>query len=61
MRPGGVSPAAGYWGGGRQVPFVFAVNQIGALNAELRIVSGSCSGTTDLDDFEINRIRVEFN
>lgn len=61
MRPGGVSPAAGYWGGGRQVPFVFAVNQIGARNAELRIVSGSCSGTTDLDDFEINRIRVEFN
>jgi hypothetical protein len=59
--PGGVSPAEGYWGGGRQVPFVFAVEQIGTLNAELRITSGACNGTTDLDDFEINRIRVEFS
>jgi len=59
--PGGVSPAAGYWAGGRQVPFVFAVAQVGNRAAELRITSGSCNGTSDFDDFEINRIRVEFN
>lgn len=58
--PGGVSPSAGYWAGGRQVPFEFDVAQIGRLNAELKITSGPCRGTTDLDDFEINRIRVEF-
>jgi len=57
---GGVSPAEGYWAGGRQVPFVFSVAQIGVLNAELRITSGNCNDTTDFDDFEINRIRVEF-
>jgi len=61
MVPGGVSPAEGYWGGGRQVPFEFTVAEVGALNAEVRIVSGGCNGTTDLDDFEINRIRVEFS
>ena len=61
MLPGGVSPAAGYWGGGRQVPFVFSVRDIGMLNAEVRVVAGACNGTTDLDDFEINRIRVEFS
>jgi hypothetical protein len=59
--PGGLSPAAGYWGGGRQVPFEFAVAQVGTLSAELRITAGACNGTTDLDDFETNRIRVEFN
>lgn len=59
--PGGVSPAGGFWGGGRQVPFVFEVARIGRLNARLELSAGSCSGTTDIDDFEINRIRVEFN
>jgi hypothetical protein len=58
---GGVSPAEGYWAGGRQVPFVFDVAKVGTLNAELIVTSGKCSGTTDLDDFEINRIRVEFS
>jgi hypothetical protein len=59
--PGGESPAQGYWAGGKQVPFVFAVAQVGSRNAELRITSGSCNGTSDFDDFEINRIRVEFS
>ena len=59
--PGGVSPSGGYWGGGKQVPFEFAVAQVGTLSAELRITAGGCNGTTDLDDFETNRIRVEFN
>lgn len=59
--PGGNSPTDGYWGGGKQVPFDFTVAQVGAQMAELRITAGSCNGTTDLDDFEINRIRVYFN
>jgi hypothetical protein len=58
---GGVSPPDGFWGGGRQVPFVFNVDDIGRLSAALRITAGSCGGTSDLDDFEINRIRVEFS
>ena len=58
---GGVSPADGYWAGGRQVPFEFKVAEVGRQQAELRVVSGNCSGTTDLDDFEINRVRIEFN
>ena len=58
---GGVSPAQGYWAGGRQVPFEFDVAQIGLLGAELKITAGTCRGTADLDDFEINRIRVEFS
>jgi hypothetical protein len=61
MLTGGISPSAGYWAGGRQVPFIFDVAKVGQLNAELRVVSGTCYGTTDVDDFEINRIRVEFN
>jgi hypothetical protein len=61
MVPGGVSPAEGYWGGGRQVPFEFTVAEVGTLNAEVRISSGECNGTSDWDDFEINRIRVEFS
>jgi hypothetical protein len=59
--PGGNSPADGYWAGGKQVPFEFTVSQIGSQRAELRISSGTCSGTSDLDDFEINRIRVYFS
>ncbi len=61
MQPGGNSPAAGYWGGGKQVPFEFSMARIGALRAEVRVAAGACSGTTDLDDFEINRIRVYFS
>ena len=38
----------------------FDVAQIGLLQAALKITSGPCRGTVDLDDFEINRIRVEF-
>jgi len=59
--PGGNSPSDGYWGGGKQVPFEFSVAQVGALRAEVRVSAGACSGTTDLDDFEINRIRVYFS
>lgn len=59
--PGGVSPPEGYWAGGRQAPFEFDVAAVGPLNAELRIIAGTCNGTIDVDDFEINRIRVEFN
>lgn len=59
--PGGVSPSQGYWAGGRQVPFEFDVARIGLLSGELKITAGACGGTTDLDDFEINRIRVEFS
>jgi len=59
--PGGDSPADGYWGGGKQVPFEFTVSQVGSQRAELRISAGACSGTSDLDDFEINRIRVYFS
>lgn len=58
---GGVSPAEGYWAGGRQVPFVFSVAKVGTAKASLRITSGTCNDSTDMDDFEINRIRVEFN
>lgn len=58
---GGVSPAEGYWAGGRQVPFEFDVAQIGLLSGELKVTAGTCRGTVDLDDFEINRIRVEFS
>jgi hypothetical protein len=59
--PGGNSPSDGYWAGGKQVPFEFSTSQVGALRAELRVIAGQCNGTTDLDDFEINRIRVYFS
>ena len=61
MLPGGNSPADGYWGGGKQVPFEFSIGRVGTQRAEVRVISGACNGTTDLDDFEINRIRVYFN
>jgi hypothetical protein len=60
-RPGGNSPADGYWAGGKQVPFEFSMAQVGTQRAEVRVVSGACNGTTDIDDFEINRIRVYFS
>jgi hypothetical protein len=59
--PGGNSPADGYWAGGKQAPFEFTVAQIGAQSAQVRVIAGACSGTTDLDDFEINRLRVYFS
>jgi hypothetical protein len=59
--PGGNSPADGYWAGGKQVPFEFTVAQIGAQRAEVRVTAGTCNGTSDLDDFEINRLRVYFS
>jgi hypothetical protein len=58
---GGDSPTGGHWAGGKQVPFVFAVARVGAQRAEVRIIAGACGGTTDLDDFEINRLRVYFS
>jgi hypothetical protein len=61
MLPGGNSPSDGYWAGGKQVPFEFSMAKVGAQWAEVRVISGTCSGTTDLDDFEINRIRVYFD
>jgi hypothetical protein len=33
----------------------------GSQRAELRVIAGTCNGTTDLDDFEINRLRVYFS
>ena len=61
MLPGGNSPSDGYWGGGKQVPFEFRVSQVGTQRAEVQLSAGACNGTTDLDDFEINRIRVYFS
>jgi hypothetical protein len=58
--PGGTSPADGYWAGGKQVPFNFSVAAVGAERVSLRVTAGACGGTADLDDFEINRIRVYF-
>lgn len=59
--PGGNSPSDGYWGGGKQVPFEFQVAQVGTQRAEVRVSAGACNGTTDFDDFEINRVRVYFS
>jgi hypothetical protein len=57
---GGNSPSEGYWGGGKQVPFEFPIAEVGVQRAELRVSSGACGGTADIDDFEINRLRVYF-
>ena len=59
--PGGNSPSDGYWAGGKQVPFEFQVAQIGTQRAQVHVIAGACNGTTDLDDFEINRLRVYFS
>jgi len=59
--PGGNSPSDGYWGGGKQVPFEFPVAQVGTQHAEVRVSAGACNGTSDFDDFEINRVRVYFS
>jgi hypothetical protein len=60
-RAGGNSPDTGEWGGAFQedVPFDFQVSKVGSLRAKVRISAGACIGT-DLDDFEINRMRVYF-
>jgi len=61
MLAGGTSPPDGYWGGGKQLPFEFSVAEVGTKTAEVRLTSGACKGTSDLDDFEINRMRAYFN
>jgi hypothetical protein len=60
-RAGGNSPDDGGWGGGQQeaAPFDFLVQGVGTLSAKVRISAGACLGP-DLDDFEINRMRVYF-
>ena len=58
--PGGDSSANGMWSGGHQAPFVFEVAQVGTVSATLRIAAGTCGTSTDLDDFETNRIRVYY-
>jgi hypothetical protein len=35
--------------------------QVSTQQAAVRVIAGTCNGTTDLDDFEINRIRGYFN
>ena len=60
-RPGGNSPADGYRAGGKPVPFEFSMAQVSTQQAAVRVIAGTCNGTTDLDDFEINRIRGYFN
>jgi len=60
--PGGNSPPDGSWAGGKQVPFEFAIAQVGTQRAEVRFNAGICRGAVvDLDDFEINRLRVYFD
>jgi hypothetical protein len=61
-RAGGNSPDTGGWGGGTQEaqPFDFMVSKVGSSRATIRISAGECRGGTDLDDFEINRMRVYF-
>lgn len=55
---GADSDASGDWSERR---FTFDTAQIGSAGAAtLRITSGKCDGTGDLDDFEVNRIRVYF-
>jgi hypothetical protein len=58
---GANSSEEGYWSGGTREakPFVFQVAQVGLTSAKVVISAGSCRGT-DLDDFEINRMRVYF-
>lgn len=58
VRPGGDSPVDGNWG---VESFNFDVAAIGRTGATaLRITSGVCTGTTDIDDVETNRIRVYY-
>lgn len=55
---GADSDASGDWSERR---FTFDTAQVGSAGAAtLRITSGKCAGTGDLDDFEVNRIRVYF-
>ncbi len=60
--PGGNSPADGSWAGGKQVPYVFKIAEVGTQRAAVRFTAGPCDGPVlDLDDFEINRLRVFFD
>ena len=62
-RSGGNSPDTGGWGGGTQQDnplFDFLVSKVGLVTAKVRISAGQCRGTDDLDDFEINRLKVYF-
>jgi hypothetical protein len=55
------SPVDGSW---ERRSFEFLVADVGALSANARIVvttGGECDLTNDFDDFEINRLRVEFS
>ena len=56
----GNSPADGYWAGGKQAPFRSWWRRSGR-SVEGRVTAGTCNGTSDLDDFEINRLRVYFS
>jgi len=58
------SPPTGDWGGGPSAPVAeFNVAEIGTASATIRITAGRCNGGApgDLDDFEINRMRVVFS
>lgn len=59
-QPGTNSPVDGSWARGS---FEFAVADVGALSTNARIIvtTGKCDVTNDFDDFEINRLRVEFS
>lgn len=59
--PGGNSPSDGSWGGGDAATgaYDFLVSDVGSSSAKVRISAGTCQGA-DLDDFEVNRIRVYF-
>jgi hypothetical protein len=59
-QPGANSPVDGSW---KRESFDFLVADVGALSTNARIVvtTGKCDVTNDFDDFEINRLRVEFS
>jgi hypothetical protein len=61
---GADSLETGEWSGAHQEanPFTFEVSQVGSISATVRIEAGECKGSPDpdLDDFEINRMRVYF-
>jgi hypothetical protein len=59
-QPGANSPVDGSW---KRESFDFLVADVGALSTNARIVvtTGKCDVTNDFDDFEINRLCVEFS
>jgi hypothetical protein len=58
--PGRDSPADGSW---TRDSNEFAVGAVGANSTDARIIvtTGKCIASNDFDDFEINRLRVEFS